>query len=288
MSKFTRVSEKIPESIIDALGFNNDTPELERDPYAQLKATAEQRRAAITRELVRSGDRQKKVAVASNEHINWDQINRQDNIASDQDILDKGIRRMSAATDNGENTRDIQSNFVPAPSFGSKTEVEDYVRQASIWNPDIAILHAEAQNICHEMMEENNQAETMKTRRDRLAESRQTKHDRWETEQMARVQDSKVLDRSGRANFLLSQHTPLRCTSTERVSASKFGIPDWQRALERDQKRVEVAERRMTERKAIKRQGYNPEDAWDPSNVQASTYQNHQSDWLNGYLDKME
>lgn len=298
-TKFTRVSEEIPEHIVDALGMSEKRPTLDSDPYARLKATADQRRAAITRELIRSGensDRIRKTASAPPpiRRTDWDQANKEQvREMSDEEAMSmsgRSIRRMSAATDEDAPMRDTRfvafQNSAASPLLGNNEEAEEYLRQASIWNPDLLILQEEMADICGGLMQENNSREEMKTRHERLAEEHAAKHSNWEAEQMKKI---KVLSGSGRANVLLNQRAPLMMTSTENVTSSKFGIPDFQSALERDRKRAEVAQRRMNERKAIKRQGYDPEEAkWDQAaGLQPSTYQSHNADWLDQRLDSL-
>jgi len=277
--KFTRVSEDIPDNIINAFGLGDKEKLIDEDPYQRLRATAEQRRAELRRELIRNGGNKQRIKKTTNnnkeQRISWDRNNDYDmSIEEAIDMTGRTIHRSASAVD---------MDSPPRNTIFDNLNQNVYTQKPTIWDPDIDSLE-DINTISKELMKENEIRAQMKNRRERLAEEHAEKHKKWEAE---RLKSIKMVNNSSRANILLNQHTPLMLTSMDTVAANKFGMPDIQKAIEKDKERAEIAQRRMAEKKSIKRKGSSA-PKWDPSqSLKVSSYQSYQSDWLDKHLDSL-
>lgn len=269
MGKFRRVAEtqELPEIIEQAL-----MPTKEDDMFANLRAGTTKRNMKIAKETMgyeeevpkdNSWERVTTASIYSTPRLaptDGDMSNLRP-----EDASNSSVRRAGYDVDNGINVRDFK--------WCTTTDAMNILHGNSIFSP-------EYDEISDMMVEENRQRDAQFESAQKRVSSLAANHKQWEEEQMAALCPKKVI--SSRAHAILR-------TSTENVSASRFGIQDIDAIERHEEERARMTEARLAQTKGISRKGASYEEKrsqWEGSiDLKANRMQDTQSSWLDGFLD---
>lgn len=265
MSKFRRVSETkdIPQFIESK--FVRSAAEMQDDPYAELRARAEENQAKIAK-AQRGLSREAAPKDRSWERIEGASIyeDRRDMTLEErlaalriEDTSRAAVRRASYQVDEGDNARNLASLKAFSPDEYMSAMMN---RSASIFEPDmyeIADAFAESQ----EASSQQALADAQQRR-----EARANRHKAWEDEHTSALRKPHIA--SARAHSILR-------TANEREATGQFGLLDLDALDQREATRLAMQEKQRAERLAIKRDAPSEADRrseWEQSaNARAKT-----------------